>query len=154
MNERNNNNIIRENRELFTPEELKHHLEKINLSFSEYIKALNKDFDEQPDSLKNSVEYSTQIIEEFKNFYSNFNLLSDEMLTNNVQNNNNSSNEKNEIIIDNSIVKEINYISEEKIINIIKKQNAEIKDKIDQIKKDLKSVPILQKTSANQKQSK
>ena len=153
MNERNNNNIIRENRELFTPEELKHHLEKINSSFSEYIKALNKDFDEQPDSLKNSVEYSTQIIEEFKNFYSNFNLLSDEMLTNNVQNNNNTSNEKNKIIIDNSIVKEINSILEEKI-NKIKKQNKEIKDKIEQIKKDLKSVPILQKPPANQKQSK
>ena len=153
MNERNNNNIIRENRELFTPEELKHHLEKINLSFSEYIKALNKDFDEQPDSLKNSVEYSTQIIEEFKNFYSNFNLLSDEMLTSNVQKNNNTSNEKNKIIIDNSIVKEINSILEEKI-NKIKKQNTEIKDKIDQIKKDLKSVPILQKPPANQKQSK
>ena len=75
------------------------------------------------------------------------------MLTNNVQNNNNTSNEKNKIIIDNSIVKEINSILEEKIIKI-KKQNTEIKDKIDQIKKDLKSVPILQKTSANQKQSK
>ena len=154
MNERNNNyNIIRQNRELFTPEELKHHLEKINLSFSEYIKALSNDLDEQPDSLKNSVEYSTQIIEEFKNFYTNFNLLSDEMLTSNVQNDNNTSNERNKIIIDNSIVKDINLILEEKI-NKIKKQNTENKDKIDQIKKDFKNVPILQKTSANQKQSK
>ena len=154
MNERNNNNnIIRQNRELFTPEELKHHLEKINLSFSEYIKALSNDLDEQPDSLKNSVEYSTQIIEEFKNFYTNFNLLSDEMLTSNVQNDNNTSNERNKIIIDNSIVKDINLILEDKI-NKIKKQNTENKDKIDQIKKDFKNVPILQKTSANQKQSK
>ena len=153
MNERNNNNIIRQNKELFTPEELKYHLEKINSSFSEYIKALNKDLDEQPDSLKNSTEYSTQIIEEFKNFYTNFNLLSDEMLTNNVQNNINTSNQRNEVIIDNSIVKDINVILEEKI-NKIKKQNTENKDKIDQIKKEFKSVSILQKAASIQKQNK
>ena len=153
MNERNNNNIIRQNKELFTPEELKYHLEKINSSFSEYIKALNKDLDEQPDSLKNSTEYSTQIIEEFKNFYTNFNLLSDEMLTNNVQNNINISNQRNEVIIDNSIVKDINVILEDKI-NKIKKQNTENKDKIDQIKKEFKSVSILQKPSSIQKQNK
>jgi hypothetical protein len=153
MNERNNNNIIRQNRALFTPDELKYHLEKINSSFSEYIKALNKDLDEQPDSLKNSTEYSTQIIEEFKNFYTNFNLLSDEMLTNNVQNNINTSKERNEVIIDNSIVKDINFILEEKI-NKKKKQNTENKDKIDQIKKEFKSVSILQKPSSIQKQNK
>ena len=75
------------------------------------------------------------------------------MLTNNVQNNINISNQRNEVIIDNSIVKDINVILEDKI-NKIKKQNTENKDKIDQIKKEFKSVSILQKPSSIQKQNK
>ena len=153
MMNKKNNNIINQKIKLFTPEELKSHLEKINLSFSEYIKALSKDFDNEPGSLKDSIEYSTQLIDEFKYFYKNFKILSDEMLTNNKPNNQNNPNERNTIIIDNSIVKEFNSLIEDKI-NKIGKQNGETDQKIEQIKRDLRNLTILQKSSMAPKQNK
>ena len=142
MNERIHN--IKKNKELSTPEQLKSSLEKINLSFSEYIKSLNKDFDERPDSLKNSNEHSAELINAFKTFYNDYNILSNEMLTNNIQNKNNTSNEKNEIIIDNITVNEINFLLEDKI-HKIKKQNEDTREKIKQYINDLNNLPIYTK---------
>ena len=75
------------------------------------------------------------------------------MLTNNKPNNQNNPNERNTIIIDNSIVKEFNSLIEDKI-NKIGKQNGETDQKIEQIKRDLRNLTILQKSSMAPKQNK
>ena len=66
------------------------------------------------------------------------------MLTNNIQNKNNTSNEKNEIIIDNITVNEINFLLEDKI-HKIKKQNEDTREKIKQYINDLNNLPIYPK---------
>ena len=111
-NERNN--YIQSNSALLTPEEMKQNLEKINKSFSNSMNSLIKDFDENPDTFKNSVKYSTELIDEFKSFHDKFNLLNEEILSNktyqNQQNNNIQSNERKKIIIENMAVKELEQL--------------------------------------------
>ena len=131
-----NNNNIQSNSTLLTPEEMKQNLEKINKSFSNYMNSLIKDFDQNPENLKDSVKYSTELIDEFKSFYDKFNILSDEVLSNKIypnqqQNNNINSNERKKIVIDNMAVKELDQI----IRNDIDKLEEKTKENNDKIKK-------------------
>ena len=142
MNERNSNNI---KSQILSPEEMKTNLENINNSFSKYLDSIIKDFDENPKSLEKSVGYSTELINSFKQFYNNFNLISDELLSNkqNIEQQTNSSqqNRRNKIIIDNIIVKDIN----ENVLKANDKLQKTIKDTDDKIKKyseEMKNLPI------------
>ena len=146
INEINNN--IQSTSTLLTPEEMKKNLEKINTSFTNYLSTLIKDFDESPGNLKDSVQYSTELIDEFKAFYDKFNLLSDEVLINkayqNQQNNNNRPNERKKIVIDNMAVKELDQI----IKNDIDKLERTTKENDEKIKKfndEIKNLPIFKK---------
>ena len=145
INERNNN--IKENI-LLTPEEMKKNLEEINNSFNNYMKSLIKDFDESPETLQESVKYSTELIDKFKEFNDKFNLLSDEALSNktnqNQQNNSTKSNERNKVIVDNITVKELDELINGENIKLTKtiKENDE---KIKKFNEELKNLPVFKK---------
>ena len=105
---RRDNNINANQKEhILSPEEMKQNLEKINSTFNNYLKSLIKDFDNDPKSLKDSVNYSTELIDSFKQFYNQYNLLAEDILIKPNQNieNKNIPNAKSEIIIDNMTVK-------------------------------------------------
>lgn len=139
MNERNNN--IKEKKELLTPEQLKLKLEKINGSFNNYINSLIQDFDEHPESLQKSVQYSTELIDEFKNFYEHFNILSEEILsnkTNQIQKNNNP-NGREKIILDNLCVKELSDLISDRN-NKLAKTNEENFGKIKKFNEELEKL--------------
>ena len=105
---RRDNNINANQKEhILSPEEMKQNLEKINNTFNSYLKSLIKDFDNDPKSLKDSVNYSTELIDSFKQFYNQYNLLAEDILIKPNQNieNKNIPNAKSEIIIDNMTVK-------------------------------------------------
>ena len=140
---KDNINIINQNPRIKTPEEMKANLEKINNSFNQYLKSLIKDFDENPESLKDSVKYSSDLIEDFKQFYNEYNFLSEEVLikpnqSNMNQNQQNQSN-RNRIYIDYLSVKAM-----EKNINDynnkLKKTNDENEIKINKIYEDLRKL--------------
>ena len=145
INERNNN--IKENI-LLTPEEMKKNLEEINNSFNNYMKSLIKDFDESPETLQESVKYSTELIDKFKEFNDKFNLLSDEALSNktnqNQQTNSTKSNERNKVIVDNITVKELDELINGENIKLTKtiKENDE---KIKKFNEELKNLPVFKK---------
>ena len=145
INERNNN--IKENI-LLTPEEMKKNLEEINNSFNNYMKSLIKDFDESPETLQESVKYSTELIDKFKEFNDKFNLLSDEALLNktnqNQQTNSTKSNERNKVIVDNITVKELDELINGENIKLTKtiKENDE---KIKKFNEELKNLPVFKK---------
>ena len=140
---KDNINIINQNPRIKTPEEMKANLEKINNSFNQYLKSLIKDFDENPESLKDSVKYSSDLIDDFKQFYNEYNFLSEEVLikpnqSNMNQNQQNQSN-RNRIYIDYLSVKAM-----EKNINDynnkLKKTNDENEIKINKIFEDLRKL--------------
>ena len=85
--------------------------------------------------MKDSVQYSKELIDKFKAFYDKFNILSDEVLINkayqNQQNNNIRSNERKKIIIDNMAAKELDQI----INNDIDKLERSTKENDDTLKK-------------------
>ena len=145
INERNNN--IKENI-LLTPEEMKKNLEEINNSFNNYMKSLIKDFDESPETLQESVKYSTELIDKFKEFNDKFNLLSDEALSiktnQNQQTNSTKSNERNKVIVDNITVKELDELINGENIKLTKtiKENDE---KIKKFNEELKNLPVFKK---------
>ena len=147
MNERNNN--IREKKELLSPQQLKSNLEKINGSFNNYINSLIQDFDENHECLQNSVQYSTELIDEFKKFYDHFNLLSEEILSNkanqNQPNNNNSNpSERKTIIMDNLCVKELGELIADRN-NKLTKTNNENKEKIKKFNDELRELAGISK---------
>ena len=118
------------NLKLMTPEELRKHLLSINISFCNYIKSFNKEFDESPEPLNNAVKYSNQLTDDFTKFYQQFNLLTEEALKkedNPKQNQKNSG--PNRIIIDNMIVKQLSY-SIKNNIDKLKKKNEETNNTI------------------------
>ena len=141
MNSENKNNTFKIKSAL----EMKNNLEKINNSFNNYIKSLIKDFDEEPETLKNSVKYSSELIDEFKKFYEDFNILNDEILSfkpnQNQQKNNSSSKEREKIVIDYLTVKELeNSITEKN--NKLKNANDDNEKKIKKYNEDLNNLPI------------
>ena len=64
-------------------ETFKNKANDVILSHEIRIKSLNKDFDESPEHLNNSMKYSKELINEFTNFHKQFNLLSEEVLKDN-----------------------------------------------------------------------
>lgn len=141
MNSENKNNTFKIKSAL----EMKNNLEKINNSFNNYIKSLIKDFDEEPETLKNSVKYSSELIDEFKKFYEDFNILNDEILSfkpnQNQQKNNSSTKEREKIVIDYLTVKELeNSITEKN--NKLKNANDDNEKKIKKYNEDLNNLPI------------
>ena len=144
MSERNSNNI---KQPILTPAEMKSSLEKINNSFSNYLNSLIKDFDKNPKTLESSVSYSTELIDNFKQFYNNFNIISDEILSNKTiaekQSNISQQNKRNKIIIDNILVKDINEgikRNNDKLSKTIEDNN----EKITKYKNEMSNLPIFQ----------
>ena len=151
MNERNNN--INLNPEFKTPEQLKASLEKINNSFNNYLISLIQDFDENPKTIQNSVKYSTELIDDFKNFYKEFNILGEDILNNNTnqhqenKNNMQNPNERNKIYIDNTIVKDLDNsikIRNDKLENLTKENDIKISKYLNELK-DLPALKINKK---------
>ena len=108
------------NLKLISPDELRKNLLNINNSFCNYIKSLNKDFDESPEHLNNSMKYSKELINEFTNFHKQFNLLSEEVLKDNTNQKQKNSSPK-EIIIENTVIKSF--------IETLKNNNDKLKKK-------------------------
>ena len=130
------------NKQILSPEEMKNKIIKINNSFNNYIKSLTKDFDEDPNSYKNSCKFSSDLIDEFNQFYDNFNLLREEVLNKNNQNPQNNIIEPKEreiLIIDNIIVKDLKESFIKKNINLTNSIN-ENKNRIAKINDDLNKI--------------
>ena len=145
MNDKNNN--IKSNPEFKSPEELKASLEKINNSFCNYLKSLIQDFDKDPNCIQNSVNYSTELIDDFKKFYKDYNILSEDILNSNPnqhqQNKNNmqNPNERNKLYIDHTTVKDLDITIKsrnDKLENIIKDNDI----KITKYYNELKDLPV------------
>ncbi len=126
------------NLKLISPEELRQNLLNINNSFCNYIKSLNKDFDESPEHLNNSMKYSKELINEFTDFYKQFNLLSGEALKENTNHKQKNSSPK-EIIVDNIVIK---YFSDSLKANIdkLKKKNEETTNTIKGYENDIRKL--------------
>ena len=130
------------NKQILTAEEMKNKIIKINNSFNNYIKSLTKDFDEDPNSYKNSCKFSSDLIDEFNQFYDNFNLLREEVLNKNnqnPQNNNIEPNERETLVIDNFIVKDLKESFTKKNINLTNSIN-ENRIRIAKINDDLNKI--------------
>ena len=116
---------IDSNTNIISPEQLKKNLLNINNSLCNYIKSLNQNFDESPELLNDTSKYSDQLINEFTNFYNQFNLLTEEALKdNNNQKQKNSSLNPKSIVIDNKMVKSFSE-SIGKNLFILDKKNKE-----------------------------
>ena len=127
------------NKQILSAEEMKNKIIKINNSFNNYIKSLTKDFDEDPNSYKSSCKYSSELIDEFNQFYENFNLLREEVLSKNnqyPQNNNMEPKERETVVIDNIIVKDLKESFAKKVINL-KNSINDNNNRIDKINDDL-----------------
>ena len=126
------------NLKLISHEELRKNLLNINNSFCNYIKSLNKDFDESPEHLNNSMKYSKELINEFTDFYKQFNLLSEEVLKDDANQKQKNSSPK-EIIIDNAVVK---YYTEslKSSIDKLKRKNEETTNTIKGYENDVRKL--------------
>ena len=126
------------NLKLISHEELRKNLLNINNSFCNYIKSLNKDFDESPEHLNNSMKYSKELINEFTDFYKQFNLLSEEVLKDDTNQKQKISSPK-EIIIDNAVVK---YYTEslKSSIDKLKRKNEETANTIKGYENDVRKL--------------
>ena len=126
------------NLKLISHEELRKNLLNINNSFCNYIKSLNKDFDESPEHLNNSMKYSKELINEFTDFYKQFNLLSEEVLKDDTNQKQKNSSPK-EIIIDNAVVK---YYTEslKSSIDKLKRKNEETANTIKGYENDVRKL--------------
>ena len=130
------------NKQILSPEEMKNKIIKINNTFNNYITSLTKDFDKDPNSYKDSCKFSSELIEEFNQFYDNFNLLREEVLTKNnqnPQNNNMEPKEKETLVIDNIIVKDLKESFTKKNINLNNSIN-ENNNRIAKINDDLNKI--------------
>ena len=130
------------NKQILSAEEMKNKMIKINNSFNNYIKSLTKDFDEDPNSYKNSCKYSSELIDEFNQFYDNFNLLREELITKNNQNPQNINMEPKEretVVIDNIIVKDLKDSFTKKNINLANSIN-ENRNRLSKINDDLNKI--------------
>ena len=139
MNSKKINNID-PNTKLITTQELKEKLEKINNSFCDYIKSLNQNFDETPEHLNLSMKNSNILLDEFKNFYDQFNLLTEKVLnTNNSNKEKNTTGQKKTIIVENVIVKQLKRSIKTSIDNL-KIKNDENNNAIKKYDNELKSL--------------
>ena len=139
MNSKKSNNID-PNTKLMTTQELKEKLEKINNSFCDYIKSLNQNFDETPEHLNISMKNSNILLDEFKNFYDQFNLLTEKVLNNNNSNKEkNTTGQKKTIIVENVIVKQLKRSIKTSIDNL-KIKNDENNNAIKKYDNELKSL--------------
>jgi hypothetical protein len=139
MNSKKSNNID-PNTKLMTTQELKEKLEKINNSFCNYIKSLNQNFDETPEHLNISMKNSNILLDEFKNFYDQFNLLTEKVLnTNNSNKEKNTTGQKKTIIVENVIVKQLKRSIKTSIDNL-KIKNDENNNAIKKYDNELKSL--------------
>ena len=158
MNSKKSNNID-PNTKLITTQELKEKLEKINNSFCDYIKSLNQNFDETPEHLNISMKNSNILcynfmkiihvsiyfvykilLDEFKNFYDQFNLLTEKVLnTNNSNKEKNTTGQKKTIIVENVIVKQLKRSIKTSIDNL-KIKNDENNNAIKKYDNELKSL--------------
>ena len=139
MNSKTSNNID-PNTKLMTTQELKEKLEKINNSFCDYIKSLNQNFDETPEHLNISMKNSNILLDEFKNFYDQFNLLTEKVLnTNNSNKEKNTTGQKKTIIVENVIVKQLKRSIKTSIDNL-KIKNDENNNAIKKYDNELKSL--------------
>lgn len=139
MNSKKSNNID-PNTKLITTQELKEKLEKINNSFCDYIKSLNQNFDETPEHLNISMKNSNILLDEFKNFYDQFNLLTEKVLNNNNSNKEkNTTGQKKTIIVENVIVKQLKRSIKTSIDNL-KIKNEENNNAIKKYENELKSL--------------
>jgi hypothetical protein len=139
MNSKKSNNID-PNTKLMTTQELKEKLEKINNSFCDYIKSLNQNFDETPKHLNLSMKNSNILLDEFKNFYDQFNLLTEKVLnTNNSNKEKNTTGQKKTIIVENVIVKQLKRSIKTSIDNL-KIKNDENNNAIKKYDNELKSL--------------
>ena len=139
MNSKKSNNID-PNTKLITTQELKEKLEKINNSFCDYIKSLNQNFDETPEHLNLSMKNSNILLDEFKNFYDQFNLLTEKVLnTNNSNKEKNTTGQKKTIIVENVIVKQLKRSIKTSIDNL-KIKNDENNNAIKKYENELKSL--------------
>ena len=139
MNSKKSNNID-PNTKLMTTQELKEKLEKINNSFCDYIKSLNQNFDETPEHLNLSMKNSNILLDEFKNFYDQFNLLTEKVLnTNNSNKEKNTTGQKKTIIVENVIVKQLKRSIKTSIDNL-KIKNDENNNAIKKYDNELKSL--------------
>ena len=139
MNSKKSNNID-PNTKLMTTQELKEKLEKINNSFCDYIKSLNQNFDETPEHLNISMKNSNILLDEFKNFYDQFNLLTEKVLnTNNSNKEKNTTGQKKTIIVENVIVKQLKRSIKTSIDNL-KIKNDENNNAIKKYENELKSL--------------
>ena len=139
MNSKKSNNID-PNTKLITTQELKEKLEKINNSFCDYIKSLNQNFDETPEHLNISMKNSNILLDEFKNFYDQFNLLTEKVLnTNNSNKEKNTTGQKKTIIVENVIVKQLKRSIKTSIDNL-KIKNDENNNAIKKYENELKSL--------------
>ena len=131
---------IDSNSKIISSEQLKKNLLNINNSLCGYINSLNKNFDESPELLNNTIKYSDQLINEFTNFYNQFNLLTDEVLkdnTNQKQNNINSSSKR--IVIDSKMIKNLSESYKNNLNNLVSK-NADTEKYIQSFEKDIKEL--------------
>ena len=140
MNSKKSNNID-PNTKLMTTQELKEKLEKINNSFCDYIKSLNQNFDETPEHLNISMKNSNILLDEFKNFYDQFNLLTEKVLNTNNSNKekNTTGTQKKTIIVENVIVKQLKRSIKASIDNL-KIKNDENNNAIKKYENELKSL--------------
>ena len=128
---------IDSNTNIISPEQLKKNLLNINNSLCNYIKSLNQNFEESPELLNETSKYSDQLIDEFTNFYNQFNLLTETALKdNNNQKQTNPNLNPKSIVIDNKMVKSFSE-SIEKNLFILDKKNKETDNAIKNYEKEL-----------------
>ena len=131
---------IDSNSKLISPEQLKKNLLNINNSLCGYINSLNQNFDESPELLNKTTKYSDQLMNEFTNFYEQFNSLTEEFLNDNTnQKQNNISSYPKAIVIDNKTIKHLSELYKNNLNNLVSKNNDTEKS-IQYFEKDLKEL--------------
>ena len=166
-------NNVNQNTNFMTPLQMKENLEKVNSVFADYLQSLTENIDENPDNIKSSLNYSSELIQLFNGFCDQFNKINNEIEKNikneavfnsgNNKNNNNitinNTKRGKNIIIDNSVVKDISKgientnlkIEEENLL--YKKKNEKYQEQINNIvtvfHKEYKDIPEKYKTYSN-----
>ena len=131
---------IESNSKIISPEQLKKNLLNINNSLCGYINSLNQNFDESPELLNKTTKYSDQLMNEFTNFYEQFNSLTEEFLNDNTnQKQNNISSHPKAIVIDNKTIKHLSELYKNNLNNLVSKNNDTEKS-IQYFEKDLKEL--------------
>ena len=141
---------IESNTKLMSPEQLKTNLLNINNYLCCYINSLNQNYDESPEHLNNTIKYSEKLMNEFTNFYEQFNKLTEEALIDNTNQKQNyiSSNHK-KIVIDNKMIKNLSDLYKNNL-NKLESKNNDTKKAIQSFEEELKNL----KDFVNSKQKK